>query len=339
MPAPLIHILHLSDIHLQPESDPSQHLIKLESDLKNELEVNGLEYLVLSGDFTNYATTEEYAVAYDFINRLVSRFGLDFRRVIMVPGNHDVNWKLSQAAYPFVHKSELTSTPPEGRHIPAGEEGILLCDEEKYRDRFKPFNQALYKHIYGEEYPLQYDEQARIHAFEADRILFLALNSAWEIDHYRPNRICSGIHPGALARALEQLMEEKYKGWLKIAVSHHPVTGVETMRDTAFLEQLAVHGFQVAMHGHIHKTESEYFRYDKGRGLNIIGAGTFGAPPKEQVTSIPLQYNLLLLNPETGTLTVETRKKEQVNGAWAADARWSDKSKKPEPRYILQLKK
>ena len=76
---------------------------------------------------------------------------------------------------------------------------------------------------------------------------------------------------------------------------------------------------------------------DDARGLHIIGAGTFGAPAEGQKPGIPLQYNLLILDPETQTLTVETRKKDKPDGAWMADARWGDKNN-PVPRYTIQLK-
>jgi hypothetical protein len=109
------------------------------------------------------------------------------------------------------------------------------------------------------------------------------------------------------------------------------------MKNPAFLEQLAVTGFQLGIHGHIHEAKDENFQYDTKRGLRIIAAGTFGAPTHEQVTGIPLQYNLLTLDPETGELTVETRKKEKVDGAWSADARWGDKNN-PTPRYPIQLR-
>ena len=87
----------------------------------------------------------------------------------------------------------------------------------------------------------------------------------------------------------------------------------------------------------MHEAKDENFQYDTGRGLRIIAAGTFGAPAKEQVTGIPLQYNLLTLNPETGVLTVETRKKEKTDGAWSADASWRDKNN-PKPRYEIRLR-
>ncbi|MEW6498117.1 MAG: CHAT domain-containing protein, partial [Cyanobacteriota bacterium] len=168
-----------------------------------------------------------------------------------------------------------------------------------------------------------------------DKILFLALNSCWEIDHHYGAR--AGIHPNALANAVDQILSENYDDWLKIAVWHHPVNGSESMKNSAFLEQLAVTGFQLGIHGHIHEAKDENFQYDTKRGLRVIAAGTFGAPTHEQVTGIPLQYNLLSLDPETGELTVETRKKEKADGAWSADARWGDKNN-PVPRYAIPLR-
>jgi hypothetical protein len=73
------------------------------------------------------------------------------------------------------------------------------------------------------------------------------------------------------------------------------------------------------------------------RGLRIIGGGTFGAPAREQVTGIPLQYNLLQFDLAQGIINVKTRKKEKPDGAWSADARWGDKEN-PEPQYQIELK-
>lgn len=163
----------------------------------------------------------------------------------------------------------------------------------------------IYKKIYNKPYPQEYDQQAILHPCPEDKILFLALNSCWEIDHYYTNR--AGIHPNAIANAIDQILTGNYDDWLKIAIWHHPVNSSESMKN-AFLEQLAVNGFQLGIHGHIHEAKDENFQYDTRRGLRIIAAGTFGAPVKEQVTGIPLQYNLLTLNPESGVMTVETRK-------------------------------
>jgi hypothetical protein len=42
---------------------------------------------------------------------------LESDRVIVVPGNHDLNWDLSKKAYSFVFKDDLPDPLPEGCYI------------------------------------------------------------------------------------------------------------------------------------------------------------------------------------------------------------------------------
>jgi 3',5'-cyclic AMP phosphodiesterase CpdA len=307
---------------------------QLEADLTRGLQVNRLEYLVISGDIADQSTPEEYTAAYELVDALVKRFGLDADRVVIVPGNHDLNWDLSEDAYPFVPKRKLQEKPPAGWTIPGDDTGTLIRQEDLYRRRFAYFSDFYKKVFGGIEYPLDYVDQAILNERPKDRLLFLALNSCWEIDHYYRGR--ASINMPALAKILEQLGSDHYDAWVKIAVWHHPVTGREAMND-AFLELLAVHGFQLCMHGHIHEAIEGFHKYNDERGLHIIGAGTYRAPAQEQVPGIPLQYNLLIFDPNNGTLTVETRKKEKPDGAWSADARWGNKNN-PQPRRSLVLR-
>jgi hypothetical protein len=329
-----IHILHLSDLHFSNAILAGVYRTQLETDLNRELKVKRLEYLVISGDIANRSTQEEYDAAFAMLDGLVKRFGLDASRVVIVPGNHDMNWDLSKKAYPFVFKDDVPSPLPEGKYIPAGDAGALLRDEALYCQRFAHFSSHFNRRVYsGQDYPLDYADQVLFVERPADRILFLGLNSCWELDHHHRGR--ASIHMPALGRALDRLQDGKYDGWLKIAVWHHPVTGKEGMNDD-FMQLLAVHGFQVCMHGHIHEAMEGFHMYDDHRGIRIIGAGTFGAPAEDQVTGIPLQYNLLTFDPRTGEMTVSTRKKEKPEGAWSADARWGDKNR-PEPWYRFEV--
>lgn len=329
-----IRILHLSDIHLGNIAQAQRYFTQLATDLTQNLNVKQLNYLVISGDIANRSTEEEYEAAFELVDKLVKRYGLDPNRIVIVPGNHDLNWDLSEAAYNFFPQRKLPNPLPEGRYIRAGDAGALIRDEEEYKKRFDYFSDRFYKKIYNQPYPQEYSKQAVLYPCPQDKILFLGLNSCWEIDHEHKDR--ASINPDAIAYAIEQIFADNYDDWLKIAIWHHPVNSSESMKNVAFLEQLAVNGFQLGIHGHIHEAKDEHFRYDHRRGLRIIAAGTFGAPTKEQVTGIPLQYNLLTLNPETGVMTVETRKKEKVDGAWSADARWGDKNN-PVPRYEIPL--
>ena len=50
---------------------------------------------------------------------------------------------------------------------------------------------------------------------------------------------------------------------------------------------------------------------------------------------VPLQYNLLLIEP--ARITVETRCRQSINGAWKPDARWlQGEGKDPLPRYVIE---
>ncbi|NEQ87038.1 MAG: metallophosphoesterase, partial [Moorea sp. SIO2I5] len=143
-------------------------------------------------------------------------------------------------------------------------------------------------------------------------------------DHHFRAR--ASIHSGALANALTKIRRNPdYDKCLKIAVWHHPLNsdGSDRITDQGFIEQLAVAGFRFFLHGHIHKAETNLFRYDLSRGgrkLDGICAGTFGAPTKELVTGYPWQYNLLTF--EGNKLTVRTRCREKPNGAWKPDSQW-----------------
>jgi predicted phosphodiesterase len=329
-----IHILHLSDIHLGTTSQARKYRVQLEADLVKELDINQLDYLVISGDIATHSVPDEYAAGVELVDSLVNRFGLDSNRAIVVPGNHDLNWDLAAEAYTYIPTYRLPSQIAEAHSIPAGDAGVLLRNEDLYRRRFANFSTHFYEKVYtGKTYPLDYDDQGILHLCPVDRILFLAINSCWEIDHYYRQR--AGINMDALSRTLDQLLDEKYDDWLKVAVWHHPVTGREAINDE-FLQQLAVHRFKVCLHGHIHEAIEGYHKYDNKRGIYLVGAGTFGAPASEQVTGIPLQYNLLTINPRENTIVVETRKKEKPDGAWSADARWGDKNN-PVSRYTIEL--
>jgi len=327
------YILHLSDLHIGSIGEARKYLTQLKADLIKNLNITKLDYLVISGDITNISIQEEYDAALDLVCGLIKNFCLNRDNVIIVPGNHDLNWDLSEKAFDFVSKNKLINLLPEETYIPAGDAGVLIKND-LYRLRFSNFD-YFYRKIHNNQYPLEHSEQGILHVYTNNKIIFLALNSCWEIDHYH-NR--ASINMDALSCALDKLIDSKYDDWLKIAVFHHPITGPDMMKNVDFLQQLAVHGFKICMHGHIHEAIEGYHKYDYSRGLFIVGAGTFGAPKREIMTTIPLQYNLLILNPETHTLKVETRKKEKPDGAWFADARWGDLNN-PLPRYTISLNK
>ena len=333
-----MNILHLSDLHFGNSENAISWYNQLAEDLYQELECQQLDALILSGDIANKSTPEEYAAAQVFLDNLRQEFKLKPEQIVLVPGNHDLNWGLSEDAYTLYRRKDYQGALDEGRYIDNGNY-IEIRDEDKYQQRFQHFSD-FYKSIKGQPYPLQYEQQAILHHFPKQNLLIVGFNSAWQLDHHYRTR--ASINPMAVTNALLAIHRDReYQNCLKIAVWHHPLnsSGEDRITDAGFMEQLAKSGFRFAIHGHIHKAETSLYKYDMsagGRKLDIICAGTFGAPVREWVPGYPLQYNLLKL--EGNKLTVYTRRREELNGAWKPDARWlMGAGQNPLPHYEIQL--
>ncbi len=330
-------VLHLSDLHIESIDQATEWYSQLAADLRQQ-GIERLDGVVVSGDLVHRATPTEYNAAANFLEKLMEGFSVRASSIAIVPGNHDVSWPASEAAYRVRRKSELPSPPAPGTFVSHGEKIVEIRDDEAWPRRFEAFA-AFYRRITGDTYPLDFANQGTVVTLTTDRIIrFIGLNSAWESDHLFPGR--ASINPLALTRALDKLPTPK-PDEVRIAVFHHPLHsgGDDRIRDNAFLQRLASQGFRLVLHGHVHRADSALYRYDQsldGRSLEIVTAGTFGAPTREWVPGYPLQYNVLAFEPDR--LRVETRCRREIHGAWEPDARWqTGPGSDPVPRYFIEL--
>ncbi len=327
-----MYILHLSDLHFGDTKDANRWHGQLSNDLGqllNQLEPSQpprLDALIISGDIANKSLPEEYNAAALFIDRIMQDFSLKHKQVAIAPGNHDLNWELSEDAFTPVRRKDYQGSLNdedifEDDLIIDGN-FVLVPNPTQYEQRFKYFSD-FYENIIWKPYPQRYSQQYELQYFpEQQDLLILSLNSAWKLNHDPKYRTCASINPDALINAIRQINENPtYKNSrLKIAVWHHPLNSPfeDRIKDHGFLEQLAQNGFRLALHGHIHRSGREDFRHRAGSKVDIIAAGTFGAPVRDWVPDYPRQYNLLKW--EGNKLTVYTRKRKELYGAWQVDA-------------------
>ena len=334
-----MRILHLSDLHFGKKGDADLWQSQLSHDLKTDLECDRLNAIIVSGDIANFAAREEYKAAEFFFSKVCHEFKVDPSHLVIVPGNHDLNWELSKKSYALQDKDALGKGVKEEDYIPVTAEVIRLRNQRTYKNRFKPFS-TFYKNTVGTPYPLDASQQGIVYHLEELKLLILGLNSAWQVDHHFTAR--AGICSEALSAALDNILNNPaYAGCLKLAVWHHPIHSPyeDRITDYGFMERLAQSGFKVCFHGHLHKTTTDLFRYDHsagGRRIEIVGAGTFGAPIKEWTPGYPLQYNLLEIAQKQ--MTVKTRCRIEINGAWKPHAIWTQgPGQDPLPRYTIDL--
>ena len=339
------NILHLSDLHFGAEknsdsiADAKRWHSQLANDLIIELGCKKLDAAIISGDIGNFSEPEEYRAAESFLERLCAKFGLDASQLIIVPGNHDLNWKLSKKGYRLIYAEDHDGKLKDGQFIRVNEEVIQLRDDSAYANRFQHFRQ-FYENVTGQPSPAGPESQADLCHLPELNLVIVGFNSVWEADQHFKSRI--SINPDAVTLALDRLRDDPvFKDCFKFAVWHHPLDSPEEdrIKDRGFMQRLAQAGFQVCLHGHIHKADAGLFRYDMnadGRNIHVVGAGTFGAPVNEWTPGYPLQYNLLQFSAKI--LRVHTRRRIDLNGTWEPDHLWRQGRGEPNlPYYDIPL--
>ena len=333
-------ILHLSDLHFTGAESATLWHGQLSNDLKYELKRDRLDAVIVSGDVGTYSLEKEYDEARRFLERLGEEFRLPSDGLILVPGNHDLNWKLAKSGYSLVDRDEYDGYLATARFVEVGSEVIrVLTDEAAHRERFSRFA-AFHKRVTGRPYPTAYNEQAVTHHLPSPGLTVLGLNSSWKLDEYETAD--ANIHPGALASALTRIRTDPtLAGCHKLAVWHHPLHSEheDRIKDHGFMDQLAGAGFSLALHGHVHQAGRLVYAYDAvpdGRQIQVIGAGTFGAPTSEWVDGVPLQYHFLELDERR--LVIHSRRRQKINGKWTADPRWEKgPGRDPSSRFEISL--
>jgi Calcineurin-like phosphoesterase/NUDIX domain len=337
-----MNILHLSDLHFRTLEDADTWYHLLSEDLFNELDCKEINALIVSGDIANTAQEHEYEAAKAFLKQLMNEFKLETNNIVIVPGNHDVDWGVAKSSYTLMRRAEC-KTPLDSPDIYDDEkcEHIEVCtDPESYRARFEKFS-AFYRSVKGWPYPLEYGNQHEFHFFKEQGVLIVGLNSAWQTDHNFPGR--ASIHPHALNQVLFKMRgNPEFRGSVKLAVWHHPLqsSGEDRIKDHGFAERLVAAGFCIGLHGHVHQTDAHDFNYEvgpSGRKAKIITAGTFGAPTRELVTGTPWQYNFMRMNGRK--IIVETRARNGINTPWRAYGQWHRAKGAPSSKYEITLSK
>ena len=330
-----IYLLHLSDLHFRDDTPVSARVQWLLDDLKLDsgLGIKKLEYLVVSGDFTDKADAKGFERAYNFLSQLSENFGLSAERCILVPGNHDV----SEPPTAFTNATDSKGQQLEVR------------DPIHYPLRFKPFSEGLHHKFVQKPYPMTAAEQGIPILFGGTRIQFLTFNSCWEIDKFDRRR--AGIHPEAVAHAIKQAgqqVEEATKAGhldatakvLRIAVWHHAVTGPDCkIRDQSFLGNLQKNSVDVILHGDAHEIVCDEVGDRTRPKIPVVGAGSFGAPAQDKGEAIPRLYNVLEIERDFSAVTVHTRQQLTPDGDWSGYHAWPnpDGTDSRVPYYTIKL--
>jgi hypothetical protein len=262
----------------------------------------------------------QYAVAEEFLDELVSRFlAGDRSRLIMVPGNHDVDWNTAFKAM----------EPVDRKHAPDKLASVLHAENSEYRWDWKNLT------LYRIRDPALYER--RLEAFwqffekfysgvpgllkvraGADANLFRLCEGHIGVAAYNSchGNDCFAFHgmirKEIVARSHLALNDTVDIFDLRIAVWHHSIEGppyrTEYM-DVDIVRGMIGRGFRLGLYGHQHKTQvtpHQVWLPDRER-MAVVSAGSLCAGATDLPTGVCRQYNVLEVAEDFTSVCVHVR--------------------------------
>lgn len=316
-----ISILHISDLHKTKGVPYDTLLDSLCDDRKRWMQdsIQAPSFIVISGDLIEGAYTDteirsQYAEVSEFLEKLVGEFlGGDKTRLIMVPGNHDVNRACSsnsmvQIDSPSADELEFLKKnfwKPEYmvRFDWRTMNFFKVNDTDKYNERFSLFKE-FYDNFYGgmRVFPSNSTKEAFVCLFENEHIAFAGFNSCNFLDD---KNVAGNIDEESITSISSKLRKLDSDGYLIIGVWHHhyygdPYTLNYMSRDVFF--PMSEKGIRIGLFGHQHVSEvaDEYInpRYvdEKQRKENmmlLVSSGTLFGGEKQLQPGFRRQYNII----------------------------------------------
>lgn len=259
----------------------------------------------------------QYDVALELMIGLVENFlDGDRSRLIIAPGNHDVDWNMAfQSMRRVEHNGKQVSkllALPDSCYRWSWDtlELLQITNQTMYNERFTYFCE-FYKEFYdGVSLAFVVDPTRAWNLFELDdgRIAVCTFNSCANNDCF--NTI-GEISADAIAQSHMELLAIRRGYSLRMAIWHHDVQGPPRRSDYVDADSIKLmidKGYRIGMHGHRHRADASPLSvYASGRhSMSVVGAGSLCAGPNELPIGVNRQYNIIEIydNYTTGRLHV-----------------------------------
>jgi Calcineurin-like phosphoesterase len=335
-------LLHISDLHRSTkdpiENEPLLGALLADRDryLVETPVVRTPDAAIVSGDIIQGVTlnapdfaaelNRQYAVAHDFLVRLADRFfDGDRRRVVLVPGNHDVCWNTALAAMkelvpedPQVKASSALFRASSNMRWNWKSRTIFRIDDSAlYRgrlDAYRDFVERFYDGV-GLKYPIDRDRGFNLFELDNGRIIVAALESVHGNDCFCRH---GAIEQNVLAKCALAIRDLKQQPILRVATWHHSFQGPphgDDYMDIASVHEMVGNGFRLGLHGHQHQAEAgaHAIHLPEKLSMAISSAGSLCAGQEELPRGVNREYNLVVVNDDYTSARVHVREMTQGN--------------------------
>lgn len=337
----MFSILHISDLHRSSRDNitNAELISALVSDLSRytneDPPIRPPDAIVVSGDIIqgvplgtdngDERIAEQYTTALEFLVELTERFlGGDRSRVVVVPGNHDIDWQMAHSAMTTVPEDQVpknlanelyrTDTPYRWDWKTRTLFEIVRRDVYESRlDAFWRFFETFYSGVPG---LLRVERGASANLFSlcGGRIGLAAFNSCHGND-------CFAFHGSipreAVAQAHLDLSDTKAFELL-VAVWHHNVEGPPyrtDYMDIDIVRGMIGRGFRLGLFGHQHRVEATpvQIHLANSETMAIVSAGSLCAGAQELPTGALRGYNIIEIDDTLREARVHAREMSTAN--------------------------
>jgi predicted MPP superfamily phosphohydrolase len=293
-PAPpgLVRIVHLSDLHFSKRRawDQDPVLAALSRDAARLRDEDGPpDFVAITGDVADRGAPEEYALAARYLReQLLPACGVPPERVLLVPGNHDVDRssvkRVAQAAQNDLLRSESQEAIAAILNDPAERAPLL-----RRHDAWLAFVDAL-----GAPHDAL-PWWSRTFSIGAIQLHVAGLCSSWTAwcDEDK-GRLLVG------RAQLHQVLDGAERAHLSVALVHHPWDYLADF-DAAEVREALHRRCDVLLRGHLHKGEGAARIRPDGGSLELAAGASWGGAQH------PHGYQWIALDPAKGIARVHLR--------------------------------
>ncbi|SEN03771.1 Calcineurin-like phosphoesterase [Mucilaginibacter gossypiicola] len=328
-------ILHISDLHRSKElpisNGPLVSSLISDRDKYVDEETPNIcspNLIIVSGDIVRGSSNpdvlqsideieNQYNEAEEFLTSLCDNFlDGDKKKLIIIPGNHDIDWKYSKESMEKLDKAAVFDTenninwailkdaftPQSSTRWSWKDLSFFkIKNTDIYNKRLAAFAKFYHKFYDGDRtYSLNPADQYDIFDYPELDLSVIAYSSCYNNDHLR---FVGDIHPDCISKSSSDIRELIKRGRLIIGTWHHNTKGgpfESNYMDGSILKNFIDSKISIGFHGHQHRMEAIHEHNDiiQQKSIIVIGAGTLCGGREELPTGTNRQYNVIELDRE-----------------------------------------
>jgi WD40 repeat protein/3',5'-cyclic AMP phosphodiesterase CpdA len=289
-----ITILHLSDLQfgknhrfgrLGNTDDPDEPfdslLNRLTTDLDGLKKSHSLvpDVVAVTGDIAEWGKKQEFEDALLFLTKLAENLKLPASRVLVVPGNHDINRPLCDSYFKDCEGNDEKPVEP-------------------YFKKWKWYVTALFEKLYQDVPQYTFKEETPWSLFEIPELhlVIAGLNSTIKESH-RDDDHYGFAGERQLNWFKEKLEAFKEAGWFRLGLVHHnpfhgDVKDEELLRDKDDLDRILGSSLNLLLHGHRHEAKQNWLH----QTLPVLSTGSASIEKSKLPDEVANQYQIIRLS-------------------------------------------